>query len=234
MNYELIAQSYRKNGFHVIRDFYPVQDIETIKIQVDRYYQQETMAKMKPDDVIFEEGSVRQVRCLFRMEKYSQYFRKLMEEHRLIQVLRALFDGDEVMGDIVQLIDKSPYASYEWPYHQDNAYQLWDPPEGVAVTIALDESTVDNGPIICLQGSHTIGILPHQPSGIKGASLGMRDVPDIETYPEVPLLMKPGDIALHHVNVIHRTGSNLTALHRLNLGFAYHSCRAKRVEGLTF
>ena len=40
--------------------------------------------------------------------------------------------------------------------------------------------------------------------------------------------MMPGDLSLHHVNVIHRTGPNRTGSHRRNLGFAFHSSRAKR------
>jgi ectoine hydroxylase-related dioxygenase (phytanoyl-CoA dioxygenase family) len=70
--------------------------------------------------------------------------------------------------------------------------------------------------------------LPHQPSGVRGASLGLVAAPDTVTYPEVTLSMRPGDLALHHVNVIHRTGPNQTGDHRRNLGFAYHSARARR------
>jgi phytanoyl-CoA hydroxylase len=125
------------------------------------------------------------------------------------------------------LIDKVPYASYEFPYHQDNAYQFWDPPESVLVTLALDESTPESGAIVCLKGSHKLGDLPHHPSGVLGASLGLVDAPDIERFPEKALIMQPGDLALHHANVIHRTAPNRTSRHRRHLGFTYHSSRAR-------
>ena len=100
----------------------------------------------------------------------------------------------------------------------------------VAATLALDEATKDNGTIVCLKGSHTSPILPHRPSGVTGASLGLVDAPDLNRHSEVPLCMMPGDLSLHHVNVIHRTGPNRTSKNRRNLGFAYHSSRSLRNE----
>ena len=71
-------------------------------------------------------------------------------------------------------------------------------------------------------------VLPHQPSGVLGASRGLVDPPDTSTYPEVTVEVEAGDVFVHHANVIHRTGPNRTPRQRRNLGFGYHGSRARK------
>ena len=59
-----------------------------------------------------------------------------------------------------------------------------------------------------------------------GASRGLVDPPDTARYPEVAATVEAGDVLVHHTNVIHRTGPNLTGSHRRNLGFTYHGAGA--------
>lgn len=87
-----------------------------------------------------------------------------------MQLVQQLFDGADVVADGTMLIDKAPFTTYKFPWHQDNAYQFWNPPDAVAVTLAVDESSAESGAIVCLAGSHRGSILPHQPSGVFGAS----------------------------------------------------------------
>jgi hypothetical protein len=56
----------------------------------------------------------------------------------------------------------------------------------------------------------------------------MVDSPDaamLAQCPEVVLAMEPGDMSFHAANTVHRTGPNLTAGYRRNLGLMYHSPR---------
>ena len=227
MDYDAIAREYHENGFGVVPGFFSSEELAEVDRQLRRYLQ-ESLSDLEPGEAYYEDGGGGAVRCVFRINQRSGYFAGLMRDSRLIELVEALYPGAAAEADGVMLIDKAPYATYEFPYHQDNAYQFWNPAEAVAVTLALDEANDDNGTIVCLKGSHRAPILPHQPSGVTGASLGLLEKPDLSRYPEVPLDLKPGDLSLHHVNVIHRTGPNRTAEHRRNLGFAYHSSRARR------
>ena len=227
MNYERIVGGYHENGFGVVPGFVSSEELAVIDRQL-RLYLQKSLSGLEPGEAYYEDGARGEVRCVFRIHQRSDYFAGLMRDPRLISLVEALYPGAEAEADGVMLIDKAPYATYEFPYHQDNAYQFWNPAEAVAVTLALDEASEENGAIVCLKGSHQAPILPHQPSGVTGASLGLVEKPDLSRYPEVSLDLEPGDLALHHVNVIHRTGPNRTAHHRRNIGFAYHSSRARR------
>ncbi len=230
MDYAAIAKDFHENGFGIVPGFFSLEELRAVDGHLQSYLE-ESLSTADSGEVYYEDAASRSIRCVFRMNQRSDYFEKLMWDPRLIAVAEALFPGTEVTADGVMLIDKAPRASYEFPYHQDNAYQFWDPPVAVAATLALDEATEENGTIVCLKGSHESPILPHRPSGVTGASLGLAEAPDLNRHPEVPLCMKPGDLSLHHVNVIHRTGPNQTGDHRRNLGFAFHSSRAKRDTG---
>ena len=227
MDYEAIAQSYHQNGFEIVKGLFSAQKLKEIVLEL-QHYLDEQISAADPGEVYYEDPGMgaKPVRCVFRMHQRSEYFFRLMGNPRLIGVVQALFGGFEVIQDGVMLIDKAPRAAYEFPCHQDNAYQFWNPPDAVAATLALDEATLETGAIVCLKGSHTLGILPHEKSGVRGASLGLVDEPDTVRFPEVTLTLRPGDLALHHVNVIHRTGPNHTDRQRRQLGFAYHSSQA--------
>ncbi len=217
--------AYERNGFAVIPGLFSTEELEEIERQLEAHIRLDLVSAPR-GDVVFEADAERSLRCLFRIHERSLFFDQLMRDSRLIQLVRQLFNGADVIADGTMLIDKAPLTSYEFPWHQDNAYQFWNPPDAVAVTLALDDSTAESGAIVCLAGSHREGILPHQPSGVFGASRGLVSDPGTEEYPPVALTLKPGDVSLHHVNTIHRTGPNHTSRHRRNLGFAYHSSRS--------
>lgn len=226
---DAIIWDYHRNGFALIPGFFSAQELEQVRTQVQQYLERQ-IATAKPGEIVYENPGSGTLRCVFRMHEHSPYFDELMRAPRLLKLVGRFMDGAEAVGDGVMLISKLPHTSYEFPYHQDNAYQFWHPPDALAATLALDESTAENGAIVCLQGSHLMGILPHHPSGVRGASRGLVEAPDTSRYPEVTLAMKPGDLSLHHVNVIHRTGPNRTGHPRRNLGFAYHARHARRDE----
>jgi phytanoyl-CoA hydroxylase len=98
----------------------------------------------------------------------------------------------------------------------------------LTVTIAVDESVPENGALVCQAGSHQIGLLPHRQSGIQGFSRCLVDPVDTASYPEVQLCMQPGDICLHHINTVHRSGANELDRPRRQLGLLYRSSLAQR------
>jgi len=221
--------SYHKDGFAVVRGLFSVAQLNEIELHLAEYLER-TLPHATPREFIFEDNKEKSLRCAFRLHERSGYFDALMRDPRLLSIVRDLFDDGDGLADGAMLITKAPFTDYRFPDHQDNAYQFWSPADAVAVTLALDESSEESGAIICRAGSHTQGILPHRPSGIYGASRGLVRIPAAEEFTEVALSLMPGDISLHHVNTIHRTGPNLTARQRRNLGFAYHSSRAVRDE----
>lgn len=221
--------AYARDGFAVVRGFVSDHELRAIDEAFAACLASADPAR-DPKDFVFEDDAAKSLRCVFRLNERSAFFDALSRDPRLIALARRACDAADVVCDGVMLIDKAPHSTYEFPLHQDNAYQFWSPPDAVAITLALDPSDSESGAIVCLAGSHRVGIRPHQPSGVRGASRGLSDVPPAGRFPEAVLSLRPGDVSLHHVNVIHRTGRNRTGSRRRNLGFAYRSSRCVRDE----
>eukprot|EP01048_Picozoa_sp_COSAG05_P009783 COSAG05_NODE_824_length_7108_cov_616.375375_3_plen_320_part_00 len=182
----------------------------------------------QPDD----SGAAPPVRAMFGLHDQDAYYHSLLRHPRLLAVASTLFGGQQPVAEAVQYIDKPPQATYQFPYHQDNAYgQFWEPPSEFATgALALDSQTASSGAIVCLKGSHRLPVLPHIASSCLGASLAMEAAPDLTQFPEVVLELRPGDLSFHNTNTIHRTGANATSTSRRNLGLMYRSAHAMMNE----
>ena len=233
MNIAVLTEEYRANGFVVARGLFGADLVRDVTAEVERVVQ-DAAATAEHGRMHFDDEAeaaagrtASAVRCVFRIQEHSNCLRELLHSALMLDLVRELL-GDEPVADGIQYIDKPPQASYEFPYHQDNAYMFYDPPRALVATVALDEQRADCGPIACLRGSQALDVLPHQPSGVLGASRGLVDPPDTATYPEAAVEMAAGDVLFHHANVIHRTGPNRTRGHRRNLGFIYHGAGATK------
>ena len=233
MNFAVLSEEYRASGFVVARGLFAADLLRDVTAEVEQLVH-DAAATAEHGRVYFDDDAetdtgrtVSAVRCVFRIEEHSILLRELLHSPLILDLARSLLD-DEPVANGIQYIDKPPHTTYEFPYHQDNAYMFYNPPRALVATLALDAQRADGGPIVCLRGSHILDILRHAPSGVRGASRGLVELPDTVTYPEVVVEMDAGDVLFHHANVIHRTGPNRTASHRRNLGFIYHGNGAKQ------
>ena len=233
MNIAVFSEEYRTSGFVVARGLFEADLLRNITAEVEQVVH-DAAATAEHGRVYFDDEAapdtrqaVSAVRCVFRIQEQSVFLRELLHSPLILDLARSLLD-DEPVADGIQYIDKPPRTTYEFPYHQDNAYMFYDPPRALVATLALDAQRATGGPISCLRGSHVLDILQHAPSGVQGASRGLVELPDTATYPEAVVEMDVGDMLFHHANVIHRTGPNRTNSHRRNLGFIYHGIGAKQ------
>ena len=112
------------------------------------------------------------------------------------------------------------------PWHQDNGFQHYTPPESLMVWLAVRDVDEEMGCVVFAKGSHKLGVVPHVPSGVLGFSQTVREPPDPAKFPEVKAMMKRGGMSLHHCNTFHRSGPNQTARPRPALSVNYRTRRA--------
>jgi Phytanoyl-CoA dioxygenase (PhyH) len=97
----------------------------------------------------------------------------------------------------------------EVAWHQDHTYTGYlEPPRLVSLQLALTASTVENGGLEVLDGSHRDGL-----SGEVRALAAERvvETPLAHTVREdriVPVELAPGDVSLHHCLTLHRSRRN--------------------------
>ncbi len=229
MNQKTIAREFNENGYAIAQRVFSADEIAAMESELARVIRDDAPS-MKAGDIYYEDGPERAIKSMFRLNEHSELFKKLMFDRRLLELMKAIFPKGDILPTSTSFFGKAAHAGSVTPAHQDNAFQNLQPPDVLICTIAIDESTPENGALTVQKGSHKLGVLPHRPSGVMGFSQTLIEPLDTKQYPEVQLCMKPGDICLHHTNVIHRSGANTTGKSRRQLGIQYRSSLAQRDE----
>jgi ectoine hydroxylase-related dioxygenase (phytanoyl-CoA dioxygenase family) len=226
MNIERSVAEFRDHGFAVVRNLFSADEVARIEREVQAYVRDVAPA-LPHGRVYYEAGNLGAVKSLHGMEQASRFFAELARDGRLIGIVRSLWPGGEVVTESVMFFGKPAGDGSEAPPHQDNTFQCLNPPDALTLTIAIDESTPENGALTFQRGSHRAGLLAHRQSGVMGFSRCLVGSLDQGQYPPVQALMRPGDVCLHHVNTIHWSGPNRSPRPRRQLGIGYRSSLAR-------
>jgi ectoine hydroxylase-related dioxygenase (phytanoyl-CoA dioxygenase family) len=176
--------------------------------------------------VVSEAGSSSAIRHISGLHLYDSFWNDLLHRPRTLDLLEGCL-GSRAEPVHSEVFYKPARVGTPAPIHQDNAYLQYDPPEGVAVWIALDKASVENGCIWYAKGSHKLGNLPHVKGDKPPFSKMLVQPPDPALYPEAPALLQPGEAVLHHVLTVHRSAPNLTDRNRRGLVLDYKGVNAQ-------
>ncbi len=143
--------------------------------------------------------------------KYYPAWQGNVFERRAASIARQLC-GEGMVIDFDQLLAKHPGredAVFGW--HQDQAYWIGTDDRRTATCwLAVDDSTLANGCMQFLPGSHLEPIRPHRPlHGERSASHTLvTDLRDDDVLR--PAEIRRGDITVHNEGVLHGSGGNNT------------------------
>jgi ectoine hydroxylase-related dioxygenase (phytanoyl-CoA dioxygenase family) len=130
---------------------------------------------------------------------------------RLTAVVGQLFGSSQAVHLLNQLHAKYPNDGLEFEPHQDSEHRRYGTPEWrdvdgrgsyVQTVVAIDDTTLDNGPLIFYPGSGRQGHL--DPALVRSRYRG----------PGVPALLKAGSAAFFGPYVVHRSAENRGATPR--------------------
>jgi ectoine hydroxylase-related dioxygenase (phytanoyl-CoA dioxygenase family) len=137
--------------------------------------------------------------------KISDVIRKITLDRKRAQIAAALLGVERVrlLSDMV--LSKPGKGSRPTYWHQDYTEHPTSLPD-VTAWIALDPTTLANGCMQYLPGSHTWGELLDYDYG-DGSNVINKG---IDTSGAVAVEMEPGEVTFHHSLVIHYAGPNTT------------------------
>jgi chlorinating enzyme len=138
----------------------------------------------------------------------------------------ALLDAvEQVIGPNIILWSAGFFIKYPQTksfvsWHQDSTYWGLEPPDIVTAWVAFTPSNLNNGCMQVVPGSHLLGQLEHEDTFAdenmlsRGQEIKVKvDDEDIES-----IVLKPGQMSLHHVRIFHGSQVNHTDAPRI--GFA--------------
>ncbi|MDY0747609.1 phytanoyl-CoA dioxygenase family protein [Paucibacter sp. R3-3] len=108
-------------------------------------------------------------------------------------------------------------------WHQDSRYWAMSGDDVVSVWIALTPSTVENGAMQVMRGTH-LGQLQHHQEGTSSKNVLSRaqEIRDLPACPDVvDVQLAPGECSIHHVRAIHGSQANSSPLQRIGFVTRY-------------
>ena len=151
----------------------------------------------------------------------------------VLSPVRAILGLDVMVWGANFFIKEAQSPNYV-SWHQDLTYWGLDDVDEVTAWVALSPSTVQNGCMRYVPGTHTQEIVPHRDTFAEDNQLsrGQELAVDVNEAEAVDVLLSPGQIALHHGRIFHGSSANQTDNRRIGLAIRYISPRMQQVSGV--
>ena len=151
---------------------------------------------------------------------------------KILDAVQSLI-GENILVCGTTLFIKNPNEKGFVSFHQDAKYIGLEPHNWVTAWVAITDSNEKNGCMRMWSGSHKDNLKEHDQKFNEGNLLTrgqtVKNVPKLET---TPLILKAGQMSLHHPTVVH--GSELNKSNDRRIGFviqSYIGTNVKQVLG---
>jgi len=118
-------------------------------------------------------------------------------------------------------------------WHQDSTYWGLSAPDVVTAWVALTPSQAENGAMAVIPGSHTIDQIPHRDTFHRHNLLtrGQEVAVEVDEKKAVMLSLRPGEMSLHHVRLVHGSAPNPSLDRRIGYAIRYIPTSIRQLEG---
>lgn len=225
--------NYEHDGFLFAPGLFSDEEIAELLAEATR------LAETWPES---QEGMVREpdsetVRSIFRLHKFSDVYKRLLADDRLLQRAKQLLGTDVYIHQ--SLINYKPAINgKEFFWHSD--FETWHVEDGMprmralSMSIFLTESHEFNGPLMLIPGSHETyircaGTTPekHYQQSLRRQQHGIPTREAIEDLLEDKEIVAPkgpaGSVVFYDCNTMHGSSGNLSPTPRVNLFAVYNS-----------
>jgi len=132
--------------------------------------------------------------------------------------------GPNILVHHATLFCKYPHDGAFVSWHQDGYYLDLSEPLLVSAWIALSDSNVANGCMRVVRRSHESGRVQHATSAISERNLlpsGLEIACEVDECDATDVVLRAGEMSLHHVNLVHGSNANDSAQPRLGFAVRY-------------
>jgi ectoine hydroxylase-related dioxygenase (phytanoyl-CoA dioxygenase family) len=200
-------ERYERDGFVVFRNVLDQELMEEAKMHVD------WLLRKHPD--------LRPEQLHTALVREDPFWVRLVGDDRLLDIAE-MFIGPNIALFASHYICKPPSDGQAVLWHQDGAFWPLKPMNVITLWLAVDDSVPENGCLRVIPGTHRIDLQQYRKRN---------DVPNVLEYeidPEfvdeskaVDVVLKSGDVSIHHPNIIHGSNANHSTMRRCGLTIRY-------------
>lgn len=167
--------------------------------------------------------------------------RRLKSPHKQHEVYDRILRHDGILDRVAQLVGsrirhqntklnlKSPQSISPVEWHQDWAFYPHTNDDVLAVGVAIDDMTLENGPLMVVPETHRDIVYDHHHDGYFVGAMEPGELVDRA----VPLELAAGSISIHHARLVHGSAPNTSARPRRFLLFEYSAADAWPLDGIS-
>jgi non-haem Fe2+, alpha-ketoglutarate-dependent halogenase len=118
-------------------------------------------------------------------------------------------------------------------WHQDSTYWGLSSPDVATAWVALTPSNEANGAMAVIPASHKLDQMPHRDTFHRHNLLtrGQEIAVEVDETQSVPLNLRPGEMSLHHVRLVHGSAPNPSLDRRIGFAIRYIPTAIRQLEG---
>ncbi len=202
-----LLDQYNRDGYVIARN---VIDADLIREASDHV---EWLTKKNPD---------RRPEQLWQdLIPQDPFWVRLVGDDRLLDVAQE-FIGPNIALFASHYISKPPRDGMAVLWHQDGSYWPLEPMNVVTVWLAVDDSTPENGCMRVIPGTQHLKLQkPQERKDVTNVLNSAIDPSFVDESKAVDVILKAGDVSIHHPNVIHGSNANLSPRRRCGLNIRY-------------
>jgi phytanoyl-CoA hydroxylase len=209
MNFDAYKSPFDRDGFVVVKQLLPEQELSLLQNELDRYIR-EVVPSLPDSDAFYVDRNRPETLKQLQHMGPDPFFRDY-SKHPIWSALAEALVGEPVTAQDPEWFNKPAGTQSPTPPHQDNYYFCLAPAHVVTIWVALDPVDDENGCLRYVRGSHLAEVRPHSRSNVLGFSQGITDFGPADIEREVAIHLQPGDAVAHHGNTIHRAEPNRSA-----------------------
>lgn len=232
---------FEENGYLFLEQFFDENEVGEMNNELSAVME---AGKQSTDPRVIHELESEEVRSVFAVHEYDDYFKALSKDERLTSMMNQLL-GSDVYIHQSRINFKQGFTGKEFYWHSD--FETWHVEDGmprmraISCSITLTENTPFNGPLMLIPGSHKsfvscVGETPenHFEQSLRKQELGVPDHHSLTMLAEQGGILAPtgpaGSVILFDCNIMHGSNSNISPMSRSNVFFVFNSVENKLVD----
>ena len=224
MSQKMDHKNYEENGFLDLKALYNTESLEKINTYI---------SKLPPKSLI----PFSKLTWGYGNLVNDDTFLELIRYTKILDIVSGLINPESIICNHILVVNKPPLFGPDVEWHQEFAnINTFAPGYNhqsdlnmfLQIFVALEDHTIDNGPLLVIPGSHKLGLLDHD--DIVNTNLSHKRRVNFEDLQGAanslgikPILLKAGSaIAFNHL-LIHSSASNNSLKSRRALLFQFRS-----------
>jgi phytanoyl-CoA hydroxylase len=221
-----------KNGYLAIEGVVSERETEQLRAALDRLTDRAEGLTESTDrfklQAFGDSGGGHAVQQIAEPHELAPEWMALCRDQRILDVVESLL-GPNILLYYSMLMMKPARQGFRAPWHQDFAFFVHDRAALVAVQLYLDDSTLENGCIHVVPGSHKLGLLNHFRDG-QFTEVVEGDTSAFDAQ-QTAVPVKAGGIAVWHCLTLHSSPPNTSESPRRAIVFEYKDPSARLLGG---